>query len=365
MLDNMYVVNYNNQTLENLPDFIIETYGYKAANNPQEQVVLQGASLTSHQSTLSSAQSQEISDLGIETAEEDTQFAEQDINESLDFIHILSSRGLMLFLSESFRNDVLQYNSNDLVGRSLSDFCHPGDIGPLMKALKTAELGEKISTMYRFRTKFFGYVWLDVIGQKYEIPTSKRIKCFLLSGRLRQPNFLPHRTLIDNFVLLDQISDLWLKISYYGLILFVSSVCHWEPFGCANSTLFGTSIYDYILPKSIIDLKNAVSKATINCPILLSVTSKQGDQLSLYAHPCTSCIFLRIKSLNYDPNAPTVTPDIIYPPDALYVDTFLPILENSTLGYQFELNQLYAFNRKLKEAIQDVVLNQNDKKRKI
>jgi hypothetical protein len=361
----MYVVNYNNQTLENLPDFIIETYGSKAANNPQQQIVLEGASLTSHPSKLLRTKSREKSDLEIVPVDQDTQFAEQDINESLDLIHILSSRGLMLFLSESFRNDVLQYNSKDLVGRSLSDFCHPGDFGPLMKILKTVELGEKISTMYRFKSKNFGYIWLDVIGQKYEIPTSKRIKCFLLSGRLRQPDFLPHRMLVDNFVFVDQMSDLWLKISYYGLILFVSSVCRWEPFGVTNSTLFATSIYDYILPKNIIDLKNAISKATINCPILLSVTSKKGDQLSLCAHPCTSCIFLRIKSLNIDPNAPAVTPDVIYPPDALYIDTFLPVLENSKLGYQFELNQLYSFNKKLKEEIQNVVLDQNNRKRKL
>jgi hypothetical protein len=354
------VVNYNNQTLENLPDYIIETYGHKAVSHPQAQVTLEGAALTSHPSQIFEKGSLEIPDSELVPLEEDITFAEQDIKESLDCIHMLSSRGLLLYVSDTFRKDVLQYDSKDLVGRSLSVFCHPGDFGPLMKLLKTVDFGEKISAMYRFKTKYFGYIWLDVTGQKYELPNSKKIKCFVLSGRLRQLHALPHRMLVDNDVSLDGMSDFWLKISYYGLILFVSSVCQMEPFGTANSKLFGTSVYDYITPKSIIDLKKALSKATVNCPILLSVTSKKGDQLTVNAHPSASFIFLRITSLNVQTNSPTITPDIIYPPTALYVDTFLPISENSHLGYQFEIKKLHAFNQKLKDEIQAV---QNHKKR--
>lgn len=358
-IDDRYVVNYNNQTLENLPDYIIETYGSKIESEPRQNIILEGSALTKKVSPISVGT---VTDAVKADPIDDTfRFAEQDINESLDFVHILSSRALLLFVSDAFRDDVLQYDSKELVGKSLSEFCHPGDYGTLMKSLKSADLGGKITALYRFKSKYFGYIWLDIIGQKYELPNSKKVKCFLLCGRIRQLNALPHRVLVDNYIYLDHTPDLWLKISYYGLVLFVSAVCQWNPFGVVNSTLFGNSIYEYIVLKSSNDLKKELSTATVNHPIQLTITTKFGAQLFLCAYPCASFIFLRIKSVSGDINASTLTQEMIYPSTALYVDIFLPILENSSLGYQFEMNKLQVCNRKLKEEIQDVL---NDRKRK-
>ena len=133
-----------------------------------------------------------------------------------------------------------------------------------------------------------------------------------------------------------------------------------------NSKLFGTSIYEYLLPKSILDLKNALAKATINCPISLSVNSNSGEQLAVCIYPCASLIYLRIKSvIDSLGNGESVTPDVLYPSTALYVDIFLPITENSSLGYQFEMKKLHASNKNLELEIQRVLSDGNrDKKRK-
>ncbi|KIJ38881.1 hypothetical protein M422DRAFT_258287 [Sphaerobolus stellatus SS14] len=59
------------------------------------------------------------------------------LENSDDFIHVLSLKGSLLYVSPAITR-VLGYTASELVGRSISDLCHPADIVPVMRELKEA-----------------------------------------------------------------------------------------------------------------------------------------------------------------------------------------------------------------------------------
>ena len=57
-----------------------------------------------------------------------------------DFLLVLSLKGSFLYVAPSVRL-VLGYEPHELVGRSISDVCHPADLVPLMRELKEGSVG--------------------------------------------------------------------------------------------------------------------------------------------------------------------------------------------------------------------------------
>lgn len=57
-----------------------------------------------------------------------------------DFLLVLSLKGAFLYVAPSVRL-VLGYEPEELVGRSISDVCHPADLVPLMRELKEGSVG--------------------------------------------------------------------------------------------------------------------------------------------------------------------------------------------------------------------------------
>jgi hypothetical protein len=230
---------------------------------------------------------------------------------SSDFIHILSSRGIMLYASPKSSMNLFGIQAGEMVGRNVEKFVHPGDLVSLMRELKGCGLGDKVGLMYRFKTrltnkntaeevvkceeqekeededtkngkKSSAYVWVEVLGHKYEMKNRKRTKCYILSGRIRHigdvseddlfgpidPSMVPGH----NFISHDNNSnnnnnnpqkqhqegtvDLWATISPEGLILNVDS--HSAPlFGVPNQKVHAHTIYDLTDPKS----HNAIRKS--------------------------------------------------------------------------------------------------------
>ena len=210
-----------------------------------------------------------------------------------------------------------------------------------MKELKGAELLEKIVTMYRFKSKSSKYIWLDVLGKKCEIPLGKKIKCFLLVGRMRDLTELPHRILLDNSLILNSTSsDLWMKISYQGLILFISNSESWNPFGISNSSLYATKIYEYLNAKSSIAFRNAIKTSTVFSPIVISVTTNSGAIIPLIIHPHPSIIYIRLKVTHSLDDGVQVSVNALYPATSLDTDIYLPLSADTSMGHQFELCKL-------------------------
>lgn len=65
-----------------------------------------------------------------------------------DIVHVLSLKGLFLYLSPACQN-VLEYDPSELVGTALSAVCHPSDIVPVTRELKDSSSGAAVNIVSR------------------------------------------------------------------------------------------------------------------------------------------------------------------------------------------------------------------------
>ncbi|KAI0642484.1 hypothetical protein C8Q79DRAFT_871796, partial [Trametes meyenii] len=142
------------------------------------------------------------------------------LDRSPDFLHVVSLKGAFLYAAPAVRS-VLGYDPDELVGRSLAEFCHPADCVPLMRELKEASATpgpgvvssvsgtssavagagldsptmpaagaaasgapRLVDLLFRIQAKGRGYVWIECRGRLHVEPGKGR-KAIILSGRLR------------------------------------------------------------------------------------------------------------------------------------------------------------------------------------
>ncbi|KAL3426412.1 GATA zinc finger [Phlyctema vagabunda] len=173
-----------------------------------------------------------------------------------DVVHVLSLKGLFLYLSPSSRK-VLEYDSSELVGTALSSICHPSDIVPVTRELKDTSTGVAVSVVFRIRRKNSGYTWFESHGALC-VEQGKGRKCIILVGRER-PVYALSRTDIEASGGFGE-NELWTKLSTSGMFLFVSThvraLIDRQP-----DELVGTSIQAIMRPESKIDFGRALEKA--------------------------------------------------------------------------------------------------------
>lgn len=136
-----------------------------------------------------------------------------------DVVHVLSLKGLFLYLSPASRK-VLEYDASELVGTALSSVCHPSDIVPVTRELKDSSTGATVDVVYRIRRKHSGYTWFEAHGCLHT-EQGKGRKCIILVGRERPVYALEKREINTDGEIGD--SELWSKISTAGMFLYVSS----------------------------------------------------------------------------------------------------------------------------------------------
>ncbi|KAK4691393.1 hypothetical protein P7C71_g5597, partial [Lecanoromycetidae sp. Uapishka_2] len=136
-----------------------------------------------------------------------------------DVVHVLSLKGLFLYLSPSSRK-VLEYDPSELVGTALSSVCHPSDIVPVTRELKDTSTGAAVNVVFRIRRKHSGYTWFESHGSLH-LEQGKGRKCIIMVGRER-PVYALARQDIDSVGGFGE-SELWTKMSTSGMYLFVSS----------------------------------------------------------------------------------------------------------------------------------------------
>ncbi|KAL8996477.1 MAG: hypothetical protein Q9169_004027 [Polycauliona sp. 2 TL-2023] len=136
-----------------------------------------------------------------------------------DVVHVLSLKGLFLYLSPSSRK-VLEYDPSELVGTALSSVCHPSDIVPVTRELKDTSAGSAVNVVFRIRRKHNGYTWFESHGSLH-LEQGKGRKCIIMVGRER-PVYALARSDIDTAGGIGE-SELWTKMSTSGMFLFVSS----------------------------------------------------------------------------------------------------------------------------------------------
>jgi PAS domain S-box-containing protein len=136
-----------------------------------------------------------------------------------DVVHVLSLKGLFLYLSPS-SNKVLEYDPSELVGTALSSVCHPSDIVPVTRELKETTNGASVNVVFRIRRKKSGYMWFEGHGSLHT-EQGKGRKCIILVGRERPVYTLSKAIIRESGGIGD--NELWSKLSTSGMFLFVSS----------------------------------------------------------------------------------------------------------------------------------------------
>jgi PAS domain S-box-containing protein len=141
------------------------------------------------------------------------------LENSDDVVHVLSLKGLFLYLSPASRK-VLEYDASELVGTALSSVCHPSDIVPVTRELKDTSSGAAVNVVFRIRRKHSGYTWFESHGCLHT-EQGKGRKCIIMVGRER-PVYAISRSQVGAGGGIGD-SELWAKMSTSGMFLFVSS----------------------------------------------------------------------------------------------------------------------------------------------
>jgi PAS domain S-box-containing protein len=136
-----------------------------------------------------------------------------------DVVHVLSMKGLFLYLSPSCQG-ILEYDASELVGTALSAICHPSDIVPVTRELKDTSTGAITSVIFRIRRKNSGYIWFESRGS-LSAEQSKARKCIIMVGRERPVYTLSRRDIEADRGINE--NEIWSKLSMSAMFLFVSS----------------------------------------------------------------------------------------------------------------------------------------------
>lgn len=168
---------------------------------------------------------------------------------------MLSLKGSFLYVSPSVRH-ILEYEPEELIGKSISDVTHPSDIVPVMRELKesstvvpagghgTGSVQKTVDLLLRVRRKTSGYVWIESQGRLHVEPGKGR-KAIILSGRKKEVPRLQWSSIARAGGLGDK--EFWVQISVDGLVLVASSGVH-EIMGYTPDEFLGTNlIVDHLL----------------------------------------------------------------------------------------------------------------------
>ncbi|CEH17399.1 hypothetical protein CBOM_03443 [Ceraceosorus bombacis] len=176
-----------------------------------------------------------------------SQWATLLLENSHDLIHVLSLKGTFLYVSPSVER-ILGFKPEELVGKSISEFCHPSDVVPVFRELKDStsnasiaaaarhsartdgtvnpltkggagQVGPSVNLMMRMRHKTLGHTWIESAG-KLHLEQGKGRKVVISSGRTRPVYDLPWEMARSSLDPPGHDSPgVWSKVSKSGLFL--------------------------------------------------------------------------------------------------------------------------------------------------
>lgn len=173
-----------------------------------------------------------------------------------DVIHVLSYDGVFLYLSPSCQK-VLEYESVELVNKTLSSICHPSDIGPVTRDLRTSTTTAPVSVVYRIRKKLSGYTWFESHGA-WHVEQGRGRTFLVLIGRERPVYHLGQVAGLGTEALNE--TDVWAKLSASGIILYISTKAR-PVLGRTPDDLVGTSFKDLAGAESQSELQQALQSS--------------------------------------------------------------------------------------------------------
>ena len=173
-----------------------------------------------------------------------------------DVIHVLSYDGLFLYLSPSCQK-ILEYESVELVNKTLSSVCHPSDIGTVTRDLRTSTTTAPVSVVYRIRKKHSGYAWFESHGA-WHVEQGRGRTFLVLTGRERAVYHLGQVARPGSETLGE--TDIWAKISASGIILYISTKAR-PVLGRTQDDLVGTSFKDLVGAESHSEVQQALQSS--------------------------------------------------------------------------------------------------------
>lgn len=222
---------------------------------------------------------------------------------SPDFALVLSLKGYFLYVSPSVR-DVVGHEPMEIVGKSISDFCHPDDSIPLLRELKESGLmsvqiaasrdigrskynlqshgGHRIvDLLFRMKTKDNNFTWVECLGRMH-VEQAKGRKAIILSGRACSMPSLQWKTLrlvpLSDPIIKSEPStsgnkrklasgrrqvsqsvdrEFWAMLCNDGLFL-VTGVAVRDILGWGTGEMIGRSIRDFLLEVNENDRKDLI-----------------------------------------------------------------------------------------------------------
>ncbi|KAI0087456.1 hypothetical protein BDY19DRAFT_907612 [Irpex rosettiformis] len=224
------------------------------------------------------------------------------LESSPDFVLALSLKGAFLYVSPSVRR-VLGYEAEDLIGKSVTDFCHEADKVPVVRELKessatpssnssssaqetsppvpyshyiSSSAGPRIvDLLFRMRVKDESYVWLECRGRLYVEPGKGR-KAIILSGRVRSmasltwapiaragglvhPKRLAVRKDGSTITYQEREQEFWALLSSGGSFLFAGTAVR-DVLGWGAGEIIGRSLCDFICGRDSIQGRTMVEE---------------------------------------------------------------------------------------------------------
>ena len=169
-----------------------------------------------------------------------------------------------------------------------------------MRDLKTADIGQSISNLYRFKTKDQRSLFIEVIGHKYELGNRKKTKCFVLSGRLKDQGEL-NLTFLESCIHSESLQlDFIARISKQGHFLYVPEGV-FSPFKVGNQDLYGKCLMDFLQPSSKTLVQKFLESSSPNDQVIpIETLDSNVLWLNVFhgTNPNASSLFVRISTSN-------------------------------------------------------------------
>ncbi|ODO09135.1 hypothetical protein I350_02735 [Cryptococcus amylolentus CBS 6273] len=164
-----------------------------------------------------------------------------------DFVHALSLKGFFTYVTPSIKR-TLGYDPEDLLNKNVSEFAHPSDVVPLIRALKDATqitddaTPKPVSLTYRMRRKNGGWVWVESMG-RLVVEAGKGRKAVILSGRVKSVPMVTWGSVAAYGGLAEK--EFWAKISFEGLLLHLTGSVD-KVLGYSSEDILGQSVFSLV-----------------------------------------------------------------------------------------------------------------------
>ncbi|RCH84624.1 blue light receptor [Rhizopus stolonifer] len=377
MKNGTYMVNYQQM---NIPPYIP---GSSFSSEPVDDYFRELPAAAASPSSVSSSTLASAEILELVNCSGDNEYQLQQewnkllLDQSEDFIHVLSLKGFFLYCSRS-SSHLLEHDPEELVGHPLSSICHPSDIVPVMREIKesASQPDKVINIIFRVRRKYSGYMWMECQG-KLHVDQSKGRKCLILSGRER-----PMYELIrKEMVYAPDIAtgpEFWAKTSLNGLFLHVTPTSQ-HVLGFSADDLERATLYQYVGDQHLRDITRALELVREGRIVNLHHTmqNNKGDYVAIFStfypgdvsfgvgRPSFALVQIRAKETTSTQGYPQLESVIgVGQGESNEENLFAELETVRGTSWQYELHQLQLTNRKLKEQLEYLVNPKSRKQKK-